>query len=88
MNVKLHIERLVLEGISLEGKDAELLRTSATTELSRLLTQGGLDTSLSAGGAFPQLRVRPIQLDGGGPSQIGKELARTLYREMGTSKTR
>ena len=88
MNIKLRIERLVLEGLPLEGRGAEILRTSAEAELSRLLKQGGVDTWLRTGGAYPDLRVRPIQLDGSGPSQIGKELARTLYGELGTSKTR
>ena len=53
MNVKLHIDRLVLDGIDLETAQRPVLQAAVEAELGRLLAEGGVGESWAAGGAVP-----------------------------------
>lgn len=84
MNIKLQIDRLVLDGVPLGAGGSEALRASVEEELSRLFATGGLTPALMQGGALHSLRAGAIQLTGEGPSQMGKQLAHALYSGLGT----
>jgi hypothetical protein len=88
MNIRLRIERLVLEGIQLETGGAQVLQASLENELARLVAAGGLKPALLLGGALHSVRPGAIQLSGEGPSQMGKQLAHALYHGLGTPKER
>jgi hypothetical protein len=84
-DARLHIERLVVDGLPwVRGQEAAL-QGAVTAELTRLLREEGppaaLDTAGSAGrrGVAPTLRVPP----GGDVTGLGADLARTVYRSLG-----
>lgn len=84
MNVNLHIERLVLDGVPLAPGDRPLLRAAVEGELSRLLTEGGLSAGLRSGGAMPTVRANPMLIHGdANPSRMGQEIARSVYGGIG-----
>lgn len=84
MNVDLHIERLVLDGLPLNQRQSVVLQNALERELSRLLEHRGLDTP--TGSAVPRLPIAAIQLSAGGqPAQWGRQIARTLYTGIASS---
>jgi hypothetical protein len=84
MNINLHIERLVLDGLPVEAKDSAMLRAAIEAELTRLLTENGLSSGLQTGGVLPRLQANAIQLGTGGtPPQLGRQIARTVYGSIG-----
>lgn len=54
MNINLHIERLVVDGLPYASSQGEALSVALQLELARLLGQGGM-ASIRAGGSFPRL---------------------------------
>lgn len=83
MNVNLHIERLILDGLPIESRHGSTLQASIETELGRLLAQGDL-TSNWKGGAVPTLRADAIQLASPStPVQLGRQIAGSIYGSIG-----
>jgi len=84
MNINLHIERLILDGVNISPDQRRLLQASVETELGRLLAHGGLLPSFSEGVALPHVSTNGIQLgDGNDPLQMGRQIARSVYRGIG-----
>lgn len=84
MNVKLHIERLVLEGINLAPHEHKPLQAAVEAELGRLLSAGGVSQELAGGIALPSLRTGDIQLGNRtGPVQLGGQIAQAVYGGIG-----
>jgi hypothetical protein len=84
MNINLHIERLVLDGVNIAPDQRHLLQASVETELTRLLTAGGLSPSLAQGTALPRMSTSGIQLTGGNdPTQLGQQIAQSMYGGIG-----
>ena len=85
MNVDVHVERLVLDGIDLPQRDRAALKASVSAELAHLLADGGLSPALRAGGAVPSLPAGGIQLAAqSGPTHLGQQIARAVYGGLGT----
>jgi hypothetical protein len=83
MNINLHIERLVLDGLTVEARHTPLLREAVEAEMTRLLTGGGLSSGLQSGGVFPRLEADAI--DWGGqktPAQFGQQIAESVYGSL------
>lgn len=84
MNVNLHIERLILEGIDLDPAQRPILRAAVEAELGKLLAEGGVGESLAAGGAVPALKVGGFEMRGeGNPAQLGPQIAGAVYGGIG-----
>jgi hypothetical protein len=84
MNVRLHIERLILDGISLLPGEGPLLQAAMESELQRLLANGGLCDALQSGGALYHVRTDGIQLaNDGGATQLGQQIAGAVYGGLG-----
>ncbi|HRJ53113.1 MAG TPA: hypothetical protein PLE99_10110 [Candidatus Thiothrix moscowensis] len=81
MNINLHIERLVLEGVDLPRHQRPLLQAAVEGELARLLAEGGLVTG--------NMHVRSVQAggvelgDGRDPVEMGAQIAGAVYGGMG-----
>jgi len=81
MNVRLHIEELVLDGFP--PGDRYRIAAAVEVELTRLLTERGVPPGLASGGAVPSL-------DGGSfgvapearPDRIGAQVAQSVYGGM------
>jgi hypothetical protein len=84
MNINLHIERLILDGIPLGPGQRPLLQAAMEAELARLLASGGLCEGLQSGGAFYNVRTAGIQLaDDRNPASMGEKIAGAVYRGIG-----
>jgi hypothetical protein len=84
MNIQLHIERLVLDGLPIERAQGPHVQAAMEAELSRLLTEHGLATDLQAGGAVPSINANGIQLSSGSsPTQLGTQIAQSVYGGIG-----
>lgn len=84
MNINLHIERLVLDGISLSPGERPLLQAAIEAELTRLLANGDLNDALRSGGALYSVRTAGIQLENdGSPGRLGEQIAGAVYGGIG-----
>ena len=83
MNVHLHIERLVLDGVSLTPDRRDLLQATIQNELSRLLSNGGLSVELQAGGAAPRVSGGHIQVGRTDPIALGTQIGQAVYAGIG-----
>lgn len=84
MNINLHIERLILDGLPLEARDGAILRAAVEVELARLLTENNVAANWQTGGATPSVRADAIQLTAeSSPTQIGRQIAGSIYGSTG-----
>lgn len=84
MDVHLHIERLVLDGVGVTPAERVLLAEAARLELTRLIASGGVSDSVAAGFSVPALNGSAITATSPvNPIAFGHELARALYRHIG-----
>lgn len=84
MNINLYIERLVLDGVNIAADQHHLLQASVTTELTRMLTEGGFSSGLAEGIALPRIAAGKIQLnEGNNPTQLGQLIAQSVYGGIG-----
>jgi hypothetical protein len=84
MNINLHIERLILDGLPLTHNDGALVRAAVEAELARLLAERGLAPSLQDGGALPSVRADAMQLQAGStPTQMGQQIAHAVHSSLG-----
>ncbi len=84
MNINVHIERLILDGLPIASQQGPLVQAAVEAELVRLLAADGLAANLLAGGALSHVQAGGIQLTGeGNPSQLGQQIARAVYGGIG-----
>jgi hypothetical protein len=83
MNVNLHIDRLVLEGLAVGPGQKRSLQTALQAELANLIAESGLTPSLSGGGAIPETSVPTIHFtDGHNPTHLGTQIARSVHQGL------
>lgn len=83
MNIKLQIDRLVLDGIHLSHDQQQLLQASVINELTRLLSKGRLAPDLARGITLDRLYVTGIQLTDNHPDRLGQQIAQSVYGGIG-----
>ena len=83
MDITLHIERLILDGLPMTGHDAAIVEGSVRQELTRLLTEGGISPELAAGGAMPSLPAQRIAQPAPQAGSLGQQIAGAAYRSVG-----
>jgi hypothetical protein len=89
MEIQLHIERLILEGLPVTRAQGALVQAAVEAELTRLLAERGLSQALQSGGAVPSLRARAIQLGPDGQlAQLGAQIGQAVYGGLGPKATR
>jgi hypothetical protein len=82
MNVRLHIERLVLDGVPMPHRDRSRLLSAVESELARLFATRGVPHAAATGWATPAI-------DGGSiapaahAATFGRDVARAVYRGLG-----
>lgn len=87
MNVRLHIERLVLDGILVAPDQRPHLQAAIEQELTRLLSTGGsegagagINAEFQNGGSFYSVRAGQINiLPDSGPAEIGRQIAGAVH---------
>jgi hypothetical protein len=84
MNIQLHIERLGFDGLTLSAGQRVQVQAAVEAELSRLFAAGNIAPALLSGGSFPELSVAGLHVpQNGDPTQLGAQIAQTLYRGLG-----
>ena len=84
MIIELQVDRLVLDGLSLEDGGAAALRSAMESELTQLLVEHGIGDALRGGGSFASIRTpaMPAAADTG-PSELGAGIARSVSGGLG-----
>jgi hypothetical protein len=78
--MRLHIERLVLDGVDLPAQGEPALRAAMHSELRRLFAGGELPSSLRSGAAIASLPGDPMTLaPGPKPAAIGGSIAGAVH---------
>ena len=84
-DIHIHIDRLVLDGLSFDRVQSGTVQAALESELTRLLAAGGLASGLQAGGALPSIRAEGVQLSPSlGPAQMGTQIAQSVYGGLGS----
>jgi hypothetical protein len=84
MNINLHIERLILDGLPIERNQAPHIQMAVEAELTRLLAENGVSSALQASGALQGVRANGIQfIAGSRPADIGTQIAQSVYSGIG-----
>ena len=79
MNVNVHIERLVLDGVSVPPNQRARLKLAVEAELARLLGKG-LPDGFLVGGMVERLSGAAIELsEVASPTGLGEHVARAVY---------
>ena len=81
MNINVHIERLILDGVPVAAGQESVLRAGLEAELIRLLGKEGL-SGISAS-ALERLSGSTVQLDRESkPALLGQQVAQSIYTAM------
>jgi hypothetical protein len=87
MKIKLHIERMVLDGVAVDRTHGGRVRAAVEQELTRLLSAGGVAPELKSGGAVPAVRGGSIQVGKSNrPADLGRHIAGAVYGGIGSRK--
>jgi hypothetical protein len=87
VNVNLHIDRLILDGLDFGHDQRPLLQAAVQTELGRLLTAGGLSSEIANAGAIPRVAGNAIEVQQEqGPHDTGRRIAASVYGAIGVPK--
>jgi hypothetical protein len=84
MNIRLHIERLVLDGLPLSGNDSVRVPGAVQQELGRLLHSEKLRLPIASGGSTPGPEASTIRLSkSANAASIGRQVAAAVYSGIG-----
>jgi hypothetical protein len=87
MNVKLHIEQLILEGFPLPGTQGAAVKSAVEAELGRLVQANGIGTDLQHRQMLQQVGAPGFQYPAAAtPGALGKQIARSVYAGIGKTK--
>lgn len=86
MNVRLHIERLILDDLPIRGSQRALVQGAVEQELARLIEVNGVEPDTMAGGARASVPQAVMHMaEGASPVQLGRQIAHAVYQGIGTS---
>jgi hypothetical protein len=84
MNISLHIERLILDGLPVGHGQGSFVKAAVEAELARLLSANGLNQDFLSGGTIPSVKAESIQLKSdNNPSETGHRIAQAVYGGIG-----
>ena len=85
MKIKLHIDRLILDGLPLERRHGPLVQAAVEKELARLLAAHGLGWEWQSGGAVARVSAPGFRLaNENSPSRLGQQIAGSIYGRIGS----
>jgi hypothetical protein len=78
MNINVHIDRLILDGLLMARGASDSVQAAVETELTRLLADKGFNRPSAY--AVTRLSAAPIQLTHNSrPSSLGHQIAQAIY---------
>lgn len=82
--VILHIERLILDGISIPQRHRSLVQAAIEQELARLIETGGIAATLHTSGALQRVPAGVLKMDESDePRRLAEKIARAIYEGIG-----
>lgn len=80
MNLTVHIEQLILDGLPVTSHDAPLVCAAVEVELTRLFAEQGISPSRHVGATLPHVRTGSISVvPDMRPAQLGNAIAGALH---------
>ena len=80
MNINLHIERLILEGIPVSHGGGPHVQAAIEAELTRLIAASGVSGGFHAGDSVPSIRAGDIQVAAADShADLGRHIAGALH---------
>jgi hypothetical protein len=87
MRIKVHIERVVLEGLPVSSHDAQRVQRALTAELERLIAAREISGDLRSGGAVPSVQGVELRLPTHtSPRELGRQIARSVHRGLASRR--
>ena len=87
MNIRIHIERLILDGLPITRSQGPLIQAAVEAELARLFNENGMAETLQTSIAVPSVRTNGMQLaPGSNPAQMGAQIAQSVYSGIGDTR--
>jgi hypothetical protein len=85
-SIELHIERLVLDGLPLDSRQARQVQGAIEAHLTQLLSAGGSPSAPQMGsGAVPRLSGGTVTWNAaGGPGALGQQVGAAVFRSINT----
>ena len=84
MNIRLHIDELVLEGLPVSQRQGELVMAAVQQELGRLLSSEGMNSQWTSGAAVHAMQGTAIRArDARSPVRLGEQIAGSVVAGMG-----
>jgi hypothetical protein len=84
VNIELHIERLIFDGLQVEQRNRAEVQAAIESELTRLLRTGGLSAELAAGGAIRSLGAGEIHMTNPlSAAHLGDQIAQAVHSGIG-----
>jgi hypothetical protein len=84
MTIRLHIERLVLDGLPLAEASLPHVQAAVESRLTELLARGGLGVGLTGSQVVRSLRGGDVHVTAGlDDAGLGREIAGALYGGIG-----
>lgn len=84
MNIIVHIERLILDGVPVPHRHRSQLQAALERELARLIAADGLTIDVQTSGVLPRVSGGEMRLEGDeNPSRLGTQIARAIYKGIG-----
>lgn len=84
MNVNLHIDSIVLDGLDLAPGDDRLLQQIVSREMTTLFSCEGLGPSHRNAGEFGSISGGTICLGATGTTSLGQQLAHSIHQGLET----
>jgi hypothetical protein len=85
MNVHVHIERVVLDGLSIPVRDIPDLQAAIEAELTHQFIAHGLAPALLSGAALPHLAADAVRVTSMSTAQLGSDIGRAAFGVLGNS---
>jgi hypothetical protein len=81
--VKLHIDHLVLDSLSVTGGQSRVVQAAVQAELARQLQARGMDAGVTRARAVPGVKVLDVDCASAAPTHLGAQIARAIGAEIG-----
>lgn len=84
MNITVHIERLILDGIAVPHRHRPLIQAAMEEELARLLVRDGLSIDFQQSHMQQHVQAGVLEIkDTDEPAILGMNIARAVYKGIG-----
>ncbi len=80
MNINIHIEELLLDGIDATPRQLAAMKSSFEARLTQLLAWEGIGVRQEEGGALRTIQTEPMgPVQDNDPSRLGERIARSVH---------